>query len=106
MSIAYKMKKIGLVILGFMLLAAPNTVLAEGEQEVIENTLSDVTLRVANNKVRVSGANGQVMEIFNLTGVKVATIRIESGDKSYNLNLPQGCYILKVGKIVRKISIQ
>lgn len=100
------MKKIGLIILGFMLLAAPNTVLAEGEQEVIENTLSDVTLRVANNKVRVSGANGQVMEIFNLTGVKVATIRIESGDKSYNLNLPQGCYILKVGKIVRKISIQ
>ncbi len=106
MSIAYKMKKIGLIILGFMLFAAPNTVLAEGEQEVIENTLSDVTLRVANNKVRVSGANGQVMEIFNLTGVKVATIRIESGDKSYNLNLPQGCYILKVGKIVRKISIQ
>jgi hypothetical protein len=100
------MKKIGLIILGFMLFAAPNTVLAEGEQEVIENTLSDVTLRVANNKVRVSGANGQVMEIFNLTGVKVATIRIESGDKSYNLNLPQGCYILKVGKIVRKISIQ
>ena len=100
------MKKIGLIILGFMLLAAPNTVLAEGEQEVIENTLSDVTLRVANNKVRVSGANGQMMEIFNLTGVKVATIRIESGDKSYNLNLPQGCYILKVGKIVRKISIQ
>lgn len=106
MSIAYKMKKIGLIILGFMLFAAPNTVLAEGEQEVIENTLTDVTLRVANNKVRVSGANGQVMEIFNLTGVKVATIRIESGDKSYNLNLPQGCYILKVGKIVRKISIQ
>ncbi len=106
MSIAYKMKKIGLIILGFMLFAAPNTVLAVGEQEVIENTLSDVTLRVANNKVRVSGANGQVMEIFNLTGVKVATIRIESGDKSYNLNLPQGCYILKVGKIVRKISIQ
>ena len=100
------MKKIGLIILGFMLFAAPNTVLAEGEQEVIENTLTDVTLRVANNKVRVSGANGQVMEIFNLTGVKVATIRIESGDKSYNLNLPQGCYILKVGKIVRKISIQ
>ena len=106
MSIAYKMKKIGLIILGFMLFAAPNTVLAEGEQEVMENTLSDVTLRVANNKVRVSGANGQVMEIFNLTGVKVATIRIESGDKSYNLNLPQGCYILKVGNIVRKISIQ
>ena len=101
------MKKIGLIILGFMLLAAPNAVLAEGEQqETIENTLSDVTLRVANNKVRVSGANGQVMEIFNLTGVKVATIRIENGDKSYNLNLPQGCYILKVGKIVRKISIQ
>lgn len=101
------MKKIGLIILGLMLLATPVAAWTEFElQEQIENTLSDVTLRVANNKVRISGANGQVMEIFNLTGVKVATIRIESGDKSYNLNLPQGCYILKVGKIVRKISIQ
>ncbi len=101
------MKKIGLIIMGMMLLATPAAAWAEFEQqEQIENTLSDVSLRVANNKVRVSGANGQVMEIFNLTGVKVATIRIESADKSYNLNLPQGCYILKIGKIVRKISIQ
>lgn len=93
--------------MGMMLLATPAAAWAEFEQqEQIENTLSDVSLRVANNKVRVSGANGQVMEIFNLTGVKVATIRIESADKSYNLNLPQGCYILKIGKIVRKISIQ
>lgn len=101
------MKKIGLIILGFLLLVAPDTVLAENEQqETIENTLSDVSIRVENNKVKIFGANGQVMEIFNLTGIKVATIRIENGEKSYNLNLPQGCYILKVGKIVRKISIQ
>ncbi|MDD3387351.1 MAG: secretion protein, partial [Prevotella sp.] len=27
-------------------------------------------------------------------------------DKSYNLNLPKGCYIVKVGKVVRKVSIR
>ena len=44
--------------------------------------------------------------VFNLTGTKVATIRIDSGDKTFALNLSKGCYLIKVGKVVRKISIQ
>ena len=46
------------------------------------------------------------MEVFNLTGAKVATVRIDSADKTFALNLPKGCYLVKVGKIVRKISVQ
>jgi len=99
------MKKIGLIIISLLLLGTPATVLAENEQEGIENALQDVSLQVSGKKVHISGANGKVIEIFNLTGIKVATIPIENGEKTYDLNLPKGCYLLKVGKIVRKISI-
>ena len=30
----------------------------------------------------------------------------KSADKTFALNLPKGCYLIKVGKIVRKISVQ
>ena len=46
-----------------------------------------------------------MMQIYNVAGVRVMTVKIDSSDKTYNLNLPKGCYIVKVGKIVRKISI-
>ena len=45
------------------------------------------------------------MEIFNITGIKVTTLKIDSNDKTFNLNLNRGCYIVKIGKISRKISI-
>ena len=33
-------------------------------------------------------------------------VKVDSSEKSYPLNLPKGCYIVKVGKVVRKISIR
>ena len=56
--------------------------------------------------VHVSGALGEVMKVFNLTGVEVATTRIDGADKTITLNIPKGCYLLKVGKLVRKIYIR
>ena len=41
-----------------------------------------------------------------MAGVKVMSIKVEGQDKKYELNLPKGCYIVKVGKTVRKISIR
>ena len=61
---------------------------------------------VNQSVVRVSGANGQVMHVYNVAGVRLMTIRIDGNDKSFELNLPKGCYIVKVGKTVRKISIK
>ena len=100
------MKKIGLIILYLMLLATPVCATEWYEAEGIENSMSDISLQVTGNKVHITGANSEVLEIFNLTGVKVSTIRIDNSDKAINLNLPKGCYLLKVGKIVRKISIR
>ncbi len=66
----------------------------------------NVQISVEGTQVRVSNAEGLSLEVYNLTGVRISTTKIESNDVVVSLNLQQGCYILKVGKIVRKISIR
>lgn len=61
---------------------------------------------VYESTVHVSGANGETLQVFNVTGVSVARVKIDSADKHIDLNLQKGCYILKVGKVVRKIYIK
>ena len=73
--------------------------------EIVENDLLAVSIRLTGNELRITGAAGEMMQIYNVAGVRVMTVKIDSSDKTYNLNLPKGCYIVKVGKIVRKISI-
>lgn len=100
------MKKLFLIAFALTWLAAPVSTYAQAESDAVENSLSGITLTVNGTKVHVTGANGENMEIFNLTGVKVSSISIDSADKSLTLTLAKGCYILKVGKVVRKISIR
>jgi hypothetical protein len=54
----------------------------------------------------VVNANNQKLEVYNLTGMVVATYRIDSADKTINHNLQRGCYLLKIGKVVRKVTIR
>ena len=100
------MKKIFIIALTLAMAFAPISIQAQTERDGIEMSVSDITLTINGGNVHIIGANGEVMEVFNLTGTKVATIRIDSNDKSFALNLPKGCYLIKVGKIVRKISVQ
>ncbi len=85
---------------------APVSMLAQSDRDGIEVSMSGITLSISDGNVHIVGANGEVMEVFNLTGTKVASIRIDSADKTFALNLPKGCYLIKIGKIVRKISVQ
>lgn len=100
------MKKIFIISFTLAMFFAPISMLAQTERDGIEMSVSGITLSINGGNVHITGANGEVMEIFNLTGTKVATIRIDSSDKTFALNLPKGCYLIKVGKIVRKISVQ
>lgn len=102
----YEMKKVYIIALAFVMAFAPVSVFAQMEQDGVEMSVSGVTLCIKGDNVHLVGANGEVMEVFNLTGAKVATIRIDSNEKSFALSLAKGCYLIKVGKIVRKISIQ
>lgn len=100
------MKKFYIITLTLAMAFAPLTIMAEPMADGIEMSVSGISLSIKDGNVHIVGANGEVMEIFNLTGAKVATVRIDSNDKTFALNLQKGCYLIKVGKIVRKISIQ
>ena len=100
------MKKISIIALTLAMAFAPVSMLAQAERDGIEMSVSGISLSINGGNVTIIGANGEVMEIFNLTGTKVATIRIDSNEKTFALNLSKGCYLIKVGKMVRKISVQ
>ncbi len=100
------MKKIFIIALTLTMACAPVSMLAQSDRDGIEVSMSGITLSISDGNVHIVGANGEVMEVFNLTGTKVASIRIDSADKTFALNLPKGCYLIKIGKIVRKISVQ
>lgn len=101
-------KRLQIIFLSLLFAAVPVSLMAQvqTEREEIDTELSAVNFSVNGSKVHITGAEGMVLEVYNLTGVKVSTIRIDSNDKSVTLTLQRGCYILKVGKLVRKISIR
>ena len=100
------MKKILLIVLPLMLVFAPAFAMEYADNENIENNMSTVAIAVSGNTVRVSGTNGEDIEVFNLTGVKITTIKTDTTGKTFTVNLQKGCYLLKIGKVVRKISIR
>ncbi len=101
-----KMKKFFIILLPLAVFCSSLFAMEQQGKEKVELAVRQVTLSVKDNYVRVCGASGKDVEIFNLTGVKVSAIHIGSSDESIVLNLPRGCYILKVGNVVRKISIR
>jgi hypothetical protein len=54
----------------------------------------------------IQWASGMTLEVVSLTGRAIATYKIESTSQRIELNLPKGCYILKVGKVVRKVTVR
>ena len=81
------------------------------EPFLLERTASEqvddrVTVTVEGGAVMVCGAQGKVLEVISLTGRQVAQFRIDSPAQRVELNLSKGCYVLKVGKLVRKVSIR
>ena len=85
-----------------LLLGVPQDACAASSIEIIDNDIATVS----ESTLRVTGASGLMLTIYNVAGVHVQSFRVEGADRHYELNLPKGCYIVKVGKVVRKISIK
>jgi len=66
----------------------------------------EISISVSGTTVYVTNANGLTLQVISVTGSTVATVKIDATDKKVELNLTRGCYILKVGKVVRKVSIR
>lgn len=65
-----------------------------------------IEITADRNVVRVTGAAGMTIEVVSLTGRHITTIKIDQPTQNVELNLPKGCYILKVGKVVRKVTLR
>lgn len=79
---------------------------ASNAVEILENEPQTITINVRESAVQITGANGETLYVYNVAGVRIKSIKIDGDDKRFELNLPKGCYILKVGKTVRKISVR
>lgn len=99
------MKKTLLIILLATCWTAILPVCAEIPVDEIEQIVP-VRIVVKETTVKIVGGEDMTLEVFNVTGAKVLTRQIDSNDKTFTLDLPKGCYLFKVGKTVRKISIQ
>lgn len=66
----------------------------------------ETSIAVEGHTVTVSGAQGKKLEVVSLTGRLVAEYEIDAPVQRVELNLSKGCYILRVGKVVRKVSIR
>ena len=86
--------------------SVPVVAVADTSIEIIDNEIQTVNIAVTESAIHVTGANGQVMHVYNVTGMKLMSVKIEGQDKKVEINLPKGCYIVKVGKVVRKIYIK
>lgn len=104
------MKKILILITASFLLAMPMEVKAQDIQQqrtTIEQEVAPITISVNESTIHIKNAEKMVIEIYNMAGVKVVTQRIDSSDKAIELdNLPKGCYIIKIGKVARKVYLR
>lgn len=83
---------------------AGHMVMKMGVAEQIDEQTPAIT--VNDNVVNIQGGNGMTLEVVSLTGRAVASYKIESPAQRIDLNLPKGCYILKIGKVVRKVTVR
>jgi len=93
-----------LLLAGAPIVSAAPMLLEMGVAEQVEERLA--TISVDGSVVSIQNAQGMTLEVVSLTGRAIAQYRIDSPAQRIELNLPKGCYILKVGKVVRKVTIR
>lgn len=102
------MKRLLVYAFSMAMLMIPASMLKASEMSdyAIEQAIDEeITIAINGQSVTISGAQGQTLEVISLTGRKVMTVKIESPAQRIDLNVPKGCYILKIGKFVRKVSL-
>lgn len=96
-----------IVVVGLMMGIVPLSIHAsEMDFIVMEQTESQISVSVNGQIVYVNGAQGEILEVVSLTGRQIMSVKIENSAQRVELNVPKGCYILKVGKVVRKIQLR
>lgn len=82
-----------------------NSVLTDAEPSELVAARPQISITVDGRNVRLQNAQGTVLEIFSITGKKVAAFKVDTNDKTVTVNVGKGCYIVKVGGITKKIYL-
>lgn len=99
-------RKIAIISLAaLMVTAMPIATYALENVAEISAIDNDIEISVSGSVATVTNAQGLTLQIVSLTGKVVASYRIGSPSERIELSVPRGCYILKVGNVVRKISL-
>ena len=95
------------VLLLTVCMSMPVAMMAQDvQQSQVEMEQNQINISVSGSCIRVKNADGLVMEVFNLTGEKVFTQRIEGASKAVELGqMQRGYYIVKIGKFTPKIYL-
>ena len=100
-------KKLLILTLGALLLGCPATYAQDISKTAIEQEQAPIAIMVNESTVHIKNADKKIVQIFNLTGVEVKRIAIDSPSKTIDLsNLPKGCYIIKIGNVARKVYLK
>ncbi len=110
----FVMKKMFYIACLFAFLGTPSVTRAAVAVEITETDYDSLkgnaTVRLVSDgdgqaKIRVTNANGLTLLVYDVSGAPVKKVKVEGQDRVFELNLKKGCYIVKVGNVVRKISI-
>ena len=101
-------KNILILLFSFFMIGLPQSANAECMLGIdLVDNIQRPAIFIEDNIVRVTDAFGMTMSVYNLAGgAPITSVKIDSQDKRIDLNLPKGIYIIKVGKIARKIVIK
>ena len=84
----------------------PQNLFANDPSEPEEEMKQPKVVLVKESTIKVVAAEGVEVRVYDGAGMIVATVRSDAVEKTVNLGLQKGCYIVKVGKTVRKISVR
>ncbi len=90
-----------------LMLLTPTTMTAMMVAPGIEQVMDDdINIAINGQTVTITGGQDKILEVVSLTGRRVMTVKIDSPSQKVELNIQKGCYILKIGKVVRKVTVR
>ena len=99
------------ILLSLMLAVAMNFAPAMLTEASARIELSDFdtqqpVIRQVGSSLIIYGAVGKTVRVYNLLGVQLQAIYIDSAEKRIDLgNLPRGIYPVKIGNFTKKIQL-
>ena len=79
---------------------------ADARIELSENEYQQIKVELAGTSLYITGAAGKTLYIYNLIGMKLLSIKIDSNDKKIELSdLKKNVILVKVGNISKKLNL-